>query len=160
MTLQTLHHNLPLEEIDRRSVFHPNTDLRAFAHGSLGDPHIITGGKGIRIKEKNGAELIDAFAGLWCVNIGYGREEIAEALYQQAKQLAYYHTHWAHSNEPVIRLSERVLNMYQAICARFFGAYKALMLTRHKQKSPGITIMFWVGRRRKKSSHGSALITA
>ena len=111
MTLQKPSHNLPLEDLDRRSVFHPNTDLRAYAHGELGDPHIVTGADGIRIKEKNGTELIDAFAGLWCVNVGYGREQIAEAIYRQARELAYYHTHWAHSNEPVIRLSDRVLAM-------------------------------------------------
>ena len=111
MTIQNASSNLSLEEMDRRSVFHPNTDLRAYAHGELGDPHIITGGQGIRIQEKNGQELIDAFAGLWCVNIGYGREEIAEALYRQAKELAYYHTHWGTSNEPAIRLSDRVLRM-------------------------------------------------
>ena len=120
MTLQNSHHNLPLEDIDRRSVFHPNTDLRAFAHGELGDPHIITGAKGIRIREQNGSELIDAFAGLWCVNIGYGREEIAEALYRQTKELAYYHSHWAHSNEPVIRLSERVLSMAPPSMSKIF----------------------------------------
>jgi len=120
VTIQTPSHNLPLEEIDRRSVFHPNTDLRAFAHGELGDPHIITGAKGIRIQEKSGQELIDAFAGLWCVNIGYGREEIAEALYRQAKELAYYHSHWGHSNEPVIRLSERVLNMVPPGMSKIF----------------------------------------
>ena len=120
MTIQHSQHNLPLEEIDRRSVFHPNTDLRAFAHGELGDPHIITGAEGIRIKEKSGLELIDAFAGLWCVNIGYGREEIANALYQQAKELAYYHSHWAHSSEPVIRLTERVLRMAPANMSKIF----------------------------------------
>lgn len=100
-----------LAEMDRRGVFHPNTDLRAYAHGELGDPHIITGARGIYIKEQGGRELIDAFAGLWCVNVGYGREAIADAMYQQCKTLPYYHTHWGYSNEPVIRLTDRVLRM-------------------------------------------------
>ena len=102
---------MPLEEMDRQGLFHPNTDLRAFAHGELGDPHIIVGGKGLRIHDQHGKEYIDAFAGLWCVNVGYGREEIAQAMYEQAKRLAYYHTHWAFSNEPAIRLTDRVLRM-------------------------------------------------
>lgn len=109
-----------LSKIDQAGVFHPNTDLRAYAHGELGDPHIITDAKGIYIKEKNGRELIDAFAGLWCVNIGYGREAIADALYNQCKKLAYYHSHWGHSNEPVIRLTERVLKMVPAGMSKIF----------------------------------------
>ncbi len=100
-----------LEEMDRAGLLHPNTNLRAFAHGELGDPHIIQGGSGIRIRDQHGKELIDAFAGLWCVNVGYGRVEIAEAMFEQAKRLAYYHSHWGFSNEPAIRLTDRVLGM-------------------------------------------------
>ena len=53
-----------LEEMDRRGMFHPNTDLRAYAHGELGDPHIIGSGTGIHIRDRHGNEFIDAFAGL------------------------------------------------------------------------------------------------
>jgi len=104
-------HNLSLEEIDRRTVFHPSTHLRDHAHGTSGGPRIIDGGKGIRITDHNGVTLIDGFAGLYCVNIGYGRPEMAEAIYEQAKKLAYYHAYVGHSNEPVIRLSERLIDM-------------------------------------------------
>jgi L-2,4-diaminobutyrate transaminase len=103
--------NLSLEEIDRRTVFHPSTHLRDHAHGMSGGPRIIDGGKGIRITDHNGVTLIDAFAGLYCVNIGYGRQEMAEAIYEQAKKLAYYHAYVGHSSEPVIRLSERLIDM-------------------------------------------------
>jgi L-2,4-diaminobutyrate transaminase len=111
MTAKDALQQMSLEEMDRQGLFHPNTDLRAFAHGELGDPHIISSAKGVRIYDQHGKEYIDAFAGLWCVNVGYGREEIAEAMYEQAKRLAYYHTHWAFSNEPAIRLTDRVLRM-------------------------------------------------
>ena len=100
-----------LEEMDRRGLFHPNTDLRAFAHGELGDPHIIKSAEGIRLRDQHGNEFIDAFAGLWCVNVGYGRTEIAKAMYEQACEMPYYHSHWGFSNEPVIRLTDRVLAM-------------------------------------------------
>ena len=112
--------NLPLEELDRRGLFHPNTDLRAYAHGELGDPIIITDAEGIRIRDQKGREWIDAFAGLWCVNVGYGRSEIADAMHAQAKNLAYYHTHWAFSNEPAIRLTERVLRMCPPHMSKIF----------------------------------------
>lgn len=103
--------NMSLEEMDRRGLFHPNTDLAAFAHGDLGDPTIITGAEGIRIRDQHGKDYIDAFASLWCVNIGYGRREIAEALHAQALKMAYYHNHLGHSSEPAIRLTDRVLDM-------------------------------------------------
>ena len=102
-------HNLSLEQMDRDSVIHPFTNLHDYASGALGDPRIVETGQGIRITDQKGRQYIDGFAGLYCVNVGYGRSEIAEAIYKQAKQLAYYHAYAAHSNEPTIRLSERIL---------------------------------------------------
>lgn len=104
-------HNLSLEEMDRQSVIHPFTPLRQFAAGETGGPRIVEGGKGIRIRDTKGNELIDGFAGLYCVNIGYGRDEVADAIYEQAKKLAYYHAYAGTSNEPTIRLSDRILRM-------------------------------------------------
>jgi L-2,4-diaminobutyrate transaminase len=100
-----------LEAADRASVMHPSTHLRAHADGSLGTPRIIEGGQGIWIHDAKGTPLLDAFAGLYCVNVGYGREEIADAIDAQARKLAYYHVYAGHSHEPVIRLSERILSM-------------------------------------------------
>jgi L-2,4-diaminobutyrate transaminase len=110
VTLDTAH-NLTLEEMDRQSIVHPNTDLKAYASGALGDPQIMETGHGIHIVDSQGRDLIDAFAGLYCVNVGYGRTEIAEAIYEQAKKLPYFHTYRGASNEPLIRLSDRVLRM-------------------------------------------------
>ncbi|MGP7734693.1 aminotransferase [Oceanimonas smirnovii] len=96
-------------ETDRNTIFHASTPLGQYARGEMGG-RIITGAEGIRIKDSEGTELIDAFAGLYCVNIGYGRMEMAEALYEQAKKLAYYHTYVGHSNEALIELSQRIIN--------------------------------------------------
>ena len=93
---------------DRKVTFHASTHLRDFAQGDA-PGRVITGGKGIHIRDKDGREFIDAFAGLYCVNIGYGRTEVAEAIYQQALELSYYHTYVGHSNEPQIALSEQIL---------------------------------------------------
>ncbi len=103
--------NLSLEELDRRTIFHPSTHLKDHAQGKSGGPRIMETGKGIRIVDRQGISLIDAFAGLYCINVGYGRSEIADAIYAQAQKLAYYHTYVGHSNEPVIRLSERIIRM-------------------------------------------------
>jgi L-2,4-diaminobutyrate transaminase len=113
-------HNLSLEEIDREHVFHSNTNLRQYAHGELGDPTIITSARGIRIRDQRGREYIDAFASLWCVNVGYGRTEIADALERQARAMAYYHSHAGHSSEPVIRLTDRVVRMAPAGLGKIF----------------------------------------
>jgi L-2,4-diaminobutyrate transaminase len=104
-------HNRSLEEMDRAGVFHPNTMLGAYARGDLGDPTIVSGASGIRIRDQKGNEWIDGFAALWCVNIGYGRTEIADAMHAQAVKMAYYHGHAGHSSEPVIRLTDRVLRL-------------------------------------------------
>ena len=111
--------NLSLEEMDRQCVMHPLTDLNAHASGAY-DPQIITGGKGIHIYDQEGRDLIDGFSALYCVNIGYGRTEIAEAIYEQAKKLAYFHAYRGTSNEPLIRLSHRILSLAPADMSKVF----------------------------------------
>ncbi|PSJ42632.1 hypothetical protein C7H85_16750 [Zobellella endophytica] len=102
-----------LLDIDRNTVFHASTHLKQYAQGEVSG-RIITGAQGIRIQDSEGVELIDAFAGLYCVNIGYGRTEMAEAIYEQAKKLAYYHTYVGHTNEALIALSDRIIKMAPA----------------------------------------------
>jgi L-2,4-diaminobutyrate transaminase len=106
--------NISLEELDRQIFFHPNTDLRAFAAGELGDPTIVERGKGLRLWMRDGSSFIDAGAGLLCVNVGYGRDEIADAIAAQARQLAFYHAHGGHASEVAIRLTDRVLRLAPA----------------------------------------------
>lgn len=103
--------NRTLEDMDRDTVIHPFTVLKKFAQGDLGDPRIVETGDGCRIRDRKGNELIDAFAGLYCVNVGYGRRDVADAIYEQAKKIAYYHSYAAHSTEALIRLSDRLVAM-------------------------------------------------
>lgn len=109
-----------LEQADKDHVLHPFTVLKDYAEGKSGNPRIVTGGKGIHIQDQNGNDIIDAFAGLYCVNIGYGRQDVAEAIYEQAKQLAYCHTYAQQSSEPLIRLSERLCKMAPGNMERVF----------------------------------------
>ncbi len=99
-----------LLETDRQRVFHASTHLKQYAQGDLAG-RIITHAHGIHIHDSLGNQLLDGFAGLYCVNIGYGRQEMAEAIYEQAKKLAYYHTYVGHSNEALIQLSDRIIKM-------------------------------------------------
>jgi len=98
-----------LFEADRAHFMHPSTHAHDHATGAL-KGRIIKSASGIRVKDSEGREFIDGFAGLYCVNIGYGRLEIAEAMYEQAKQLAYYHTYAGHSSEAIIELSSRIID--------------------------------------------------
>src|SRR3546814_12634560 len=81
--------NDQLETWDRECFFHPSTHLAQFARGEAGE-RIVTGGEGVYIRDRAGNRLLDAFAGLYCVNVGYGRQEIAKAIAKQAGELASY----------------------------------------------------------------------
>ncbi|MCV6591460.1 MAG: aminotransferase class III-fold pyridoxal phosphate-dependent enzyme [Silicimonas sp.] len=102
-------HNDQLETWDRENFFHPSTHLAEFARGTL--PHrVVTGGSGCHIEDRDGNRMLDAFAGLYCVNVGYGRSEIAEAIAAQARELAYYHSYVGHGTEASITLSKMILD--------------------------------------------------
>ena len=109
-----------LGAIDRASVIHPFTNLKDFASGKLGEPTIVDTAEGIRIRDANGKEYIDGFAGLYCVNIGYGRQEVAQAIAQQASRLAYYHTYAGHTTEGLALLSARLLRMAPGRMSKVF----------------------------------------
>jgi len=103
--------NLSLPDMDRQALFHPMTDLRRYANGELPGPRIIESAEGVHIVDSSGRRYLDGFGGLYCVNVGYGRREIADAIAAQARQLAYYHVYAGNSNEPSIRLADRLLRM-------------------------------------------------
>jgi L-2,4-diaminobutyrate transaminase len=100
--------NDQLDQWDRAHFFHPSTNLGQFARGEMPN-RIITGGEGVYIHDRDGAKLLDAFAGLYCVNVGYGRKEIAEAISKQAHELAYYHAYVGHGTEASITLARMIL---------------------------------------------------
>ncbi|WP_024302594.1 aspartate aminotransferase family protein [Pseudogulbenkiania sp. MAI-1] len=106
--------------LDRASVLHPFTQLKDFASGNAGDPTIVETGKGIRITDSTGREYIDGFAGLYCMNVGYGRTEVAEAIARQAYKLAYYHSYAAHTTEELARLSDRLVKMAPGKMSKVF----------------------------------------
>lgn len=109
-----------ITEKDRNAVLHPFTQLKDFATGKLGGPTIVETGKGIRIQDAHGNKFIDGFAGLYCVNIGYGRTEVAEAISRQAHRLAYYHSYAAHTTDELATLSDRLVKMAPGKMSKVF----------------------------------------
>ncbi|MEZ5666074.1 MAG: aminotransferase [Alphaproteobacteria bacterium] len=98
-------HNLSLAEMDRQSFLHPVTSVSD--HQKNG-PHIFTEGSGARIRDIDGRSYIDGMGGLWCVNVGYGRESLAKAAAAEMGRMGYYHTFAAASSEPMARLADRL----------------------------------------------------
>ncbi len=113
--------NDQLSQWDRESFLHPSTHLAQHARGEA-PGRVITGGSGVYIEDRDGNRLLDAFAGLYCVNVGYGRSEIAEAIADQAKELAYYHAYVGHGTEASITLAKMILDRAPAHMSKvYFG---------------------------------------
>jgi len=100
-----------LEQLDRDHLIHPITELRI--HEVKG-PRVIVGGKGIRLETADGRSIIDGFSGLFNINVGHGRTEIADAVAEQMRKMPYYPSFWDFSNEPAIRLGERLAGLFPA----------------------------------------------
>jgi L-2,4-diaminobutyrate transaminase len=114
--------NADIAAMDREAVLHPFTHLKDFTSGKLGPPTIVETGQGIRIRDADGREYIDGFAGLYCVNIGYGRHEVADAIARQAHKLAYYHSYAAHTTEELAKLADRLVRSAPGRMSKvFFG---------------------------------------
>ena len=99
-------HNQSLEEMDVRTMLHPATSI---ADHLANGPRIMSEAGGVHVTDTGGRTYLDAAAGLWCVNVGYGRQEIADAIATQAAKLAFYHSFSSMANEPSIRLADRIL---------------------------------------------------
>ena len=88
-------------EKDRRHVLHPYTDFSTFhAEGS----QVIETASGMYVTDTDGRKLLDGIAGLWCVNIGHGRREMADAIAAQVMQMQYYNPFGHSANVPAAEL--------------------------------------------------------
>lgn len=113
--------NDELAKWDRENFLHPSTHLAQFARGE-GAQRIVKGGEGVFITDRDGNRLLDGFAGLYCVNVGYGRPEIAQAIADQAHELAYYHAYAGHGSQANITLAKMVMERAPKGMARvYFG---------------------------------------
>jgi len=110
-----------LDAWDRNHLFHPSTHMGTHARGES-DSRVVTGGEGVYITDRTGKRSLDAFAGLYCVNVGYGRQEIADAIANQARSLAYYHAYVGHGTEASITLARMIIERAPAGMSRvYFG---------------------------------------
>lgn len=105
------------QEADRRHHMHPFTDYKQL--GQKGS-RVITRADGVYLWDSDGRRLLDGMAGLWCVNVGYGREELAKAAYDQMLQLPYYNTFFQTSTPPATDLAELLAEVTPAHLNRVF----------------------------------------
>jgi putrescine aminotransferase len=94
-----------LGAIDAAHHLHPFSDMKKL---NAAGTRIIQRGEGVHIFDNHGRKYLDAFAGLWCVNVGYGRKEIAEAAYKQMQELPYYNTFFGTTTAPATLLAQKI----------------------------------------------------
>ncbi|MFH1601206.1 MAG: aspartate aminotransferase family protein [Pseudomonadota bacterium] len=97
-----------LQRLDAAHHLHPFNDNAALAKRGT---RILTRGEGCYVWDAEGNQLLDAFAGLWCVNIGYGRKELGEVASRQMTQLAYYNSFFQCTTEPTVLLSAKLAEL-------------------------------------------------
>ncbi len=97
-----------LQQLDAAHHLHPFNDNAALAQKGT---RILTRGEGAYVWDAEGNQLLDAFAGLWCVNLGYGRKELGEAASKQMTQLAYYNSFFQCTTEPTILLAAKLAEL-------------------------------------------------
>jgi len=109
-----------LQMMDNGFHLHPFTDHKALHEEGV---RVITAADGHRLTDSNGNSILDGMAGLWCVNAGYGREELARVAYEQMCELAYYNTFFKTTHPQVTLLSKRLAELApDHINHAFFGA--------------------------------------
>jgi putrescine aminotransferase len=100
-----------LRRLDEAHHLHPFTDHRALHKAGT---HIIRSAHGSTLVGEDGREILDALAGLWCTNVGYGRKEIADAVAEQMRAVAFYPSFFNTTTEPTIRLAARLAELAPA----------------------------------------------
>jgi putrescine aminotransferase len=106
--------NLPTAELQAIDAAHHMHPFTAGAELAQKGARIITQAQGVWLTDSDGAQMLDMMAGLWCVNIGYGRAELAEVAAAQMKQLPYYNTFFQTSHVPALTLAKRIAELAPA----------------------------------------------
>ncbi len=159
--------NINLEEIVKADIahhFHPFTDHKSFH--AAGGPRVITHGDGVWIWDGKGNKILDGMSGLWCVNVGYGRKELAEAAYKQMLDLPYYNTFFKTTTVPATELAAKISSLLPERFQHVFftnsgseGNDTIVRFVRHYWKVMGKPYrQHFIGRRR--GYHGSTMVAS
>jgi len=105
------------QKIDSAHHLHPFTDFKELINTGT---RVIISGKGNYVIDSENNKILDMMAGLWCVNIGYGRKELAEIAYEQMQLLPYYNSFFKTATTPSIELSKVLADITPEGIERFF----------------------------------------
>lgn len=104
------------QALDAAHHLHPFSDMGALNRTGS---RVIVQGEGVYLRDSEGARIIDGMAGLWCVNLGYGRQELIDAACRQMHELPYYNTFFKTTHPPVAELSALLADLMPARFNRF-----------------------------------------
>lgn len=97
-----------IQKLDAAHYIHAFTDTQALADKGA---RVIVRGQGIYIWDSEGNRLLDGMSGLWCMNVGYGRKSIADAVYVQMQELPYYNSFFQTTNAPAAQLAAKLVEI-------------------------------------------------
>jgi len=106
-----------IQALDSAHFLHPFTDFKALnAKGA----RVMTHAEGIYVWDSEGNRILDAMSGLWCVNVGYGRREIADAAHRQMMTLPFYNSFFQTTNVPATQLAAKLASLAPTVGDRSF----------------------------------------
>jgi 4-aminobutyrate--pyruvate transaminase len=140
-----------LAALDRAHLVHP---VAAWRQHEARGPLLLTGARGAWLTDGQGHELLDAFAGLWCVNVGYGQESVVQAATAQMRQLPYATGYFGFASEPAIRLAAKLAEITPASLTR---AYLTLGGSEAVDAAVRFIVQYWNARGRPTKKHFIAL---
>jgi len=109
--MSTITNHMPTAELQALDAAHHMHPFSANAALGLEGARVITRASGVYLTDSEGSEILDAMAGLWCVNIGYGRVELADAAARQMRELPYYNTFFKTTHVPGIALAAKLAEL-------------------------------------------------
>jgi putrescine aminotransferase len=164
--MNMLTNHLPTAELQALDAAHPMDAFSTQADFDAAGARVITQAEGVTLTDSEGEKILDAMAGLWCVNIGYGRDKLADAAARQMRELPYYNTFFKTTHVPVIALSKKLAELAPGDLNHVFFAGSGseandtnMRLVRHywsAKGKPSKTIFI----SRKNAYHGSTMAGA
>lgn len=94
-----------IQKMDTAHYLHPFTDFQDLASKGA---RVIVRGDGVYLWDSQGKKIVDGMSGLWCVNVGYGRTSISQAVYQQMETLPFYNSFFGTTNVPAAQLAAKL----------------------------------------------------
>jgi putrescine---pyruvate transaminase len=117
MGLSTVIDTREIQRLDSAHFLHPFTDFRDLANRGA---RVIVRGEGIHVWDSEGNKMLDAMSGLWCVNAGYGRRELADAAHRQMMTLPFYNSFFQTTNVPAVELAAKLAALAPSVGDRSF----------------------------------------